>query len=143
MIPVILAALVIAGPPDRETAVELPEVSPLVSSITRGGFWKAGEQDGTYRVILACAGWEHVGCSVAIEWVRPDPDAMADVIVRRVAITGPPDGWSMAVEELRYDSSSNKTRLRIGGTDAHSGKTGTFVYVLGPPGEWRLAKKSE
>ena len=73
--------------PTKSTALpntsepDLVAMSPYVSQVVTGGRWQEGGQNGQYRLVASCGGWEHVRCEFFLQWVQDPEDQGKDPIV--------------------------------------------------------------
>ena len=136
-----LAAIIGLGMPIGLAAQEVPQVDVDVQSVVSGGYWQAGDLDGTLRVVIKQAGWEHVGSWAFVQWLTTDEEAQAQRLVEVVRLVDPEqDGlWSFALPEISRSEGVN--RIVIEGTHVHSGVAGTFVFYVGAPGEVEVVQE--
>ena len=62
-----------------DLASAAPAVVSSVVAVVSGGYWSAAGRTGTYRVVVANEGTEHVISRVFIEWLAESPEGMTVV----------------------------------------------------------------
>jgi hypothetical protein len=132
-----------APPASGRTAVPVPEIPATVTRVVSGSYWEAGSTRGTYRIVVACAGWEHVGCSVQVQWIGEMAKTSSLEIVKSLPLEGEPDGWSIGAPRLNFQRALRKTVLKLSATNPHTLKEASFEFELGVPGEWRRLERAQ
>jgi hypothetical protein len=80
-------------------------VDPGVSTVRSGGYWEIGGRQGTYRVVVALFGSEHIASHVRFEWLIEGRE-IARTEVLHDALLG-----SVDVESMRWDQNGTRVVL--------------------------------
>lgn len=79
-----LTALPAAG---QNQAFESAEKTPAaVHSVSTGGFWMSGDDEGFFRTVVIAGGVEHVSHRLFIQWLKNDPATQSYKLVRTVNV---------------------------------------------------------
>lgn len=71
----------------RGASFEAAEGVPAsIHSAISGGYWKAGEDEGFFRVVVVAGGVEHVWHRLYIQWLRDDLQTQGYELIRTVNV---------------------------------------------------------
>lgn len=90
---------------DPAEAGRLYPVDPNVSTVRSGGYWEQAGSRGTYRVVVARYGSEHVSSHIRLEWVTDD-QKIAKTEVLHDALLG-----SIDIESMRWNQAGTRVVL--------------------------------
>jgi hypothetical protein len=62
------------------------QVPPNIHHVSSGGFWMAGSEEGTFRVIVTSGGIEHVSHQVFVQLLRNNLGRQDSELVRTVSV---------------------------------------------------------
>jgi hypothetical protein len=76
---------------DQELADDVKSIPTNIEWMQRGGSWRAGEQEGEYRVVTTVSGFEHLNRDLFIQWIAQPKDVdeaknTSDKIVRTLEV---------------------------------------------------------
>jgi hypothetical protein len=83
-------------------------VDPGVSAVRSGGYWENDGRRGTYRVVVALFGSEHISSHIRFEWVT-DGHEIARTEVLHDALLG-----SVDIESMRWNQEGTRVVLSGG-----------------------------
>lgn len=130
----LLPLLMLLSSPVVATAAD---EGPAVVDTVSGGHWHAGNQDGSYRIVLENVGFEHVSCQVWIEWLAAAKPGQVPATIARVPLEEASDGfWSCGSGTADLGLHDTSLTLRL--SHAYSFEPRTFDVQLGPPGSYQL-----
>jgi len=62
------------------------QVPASIHSAMSGGYWKAGKDEGFFRVVVVAGGVEHVWHRLYIQWLRSDARTQSYELIRTVNV---------------------------------------------------------
>ena len=74
------------------------------------GYWKIGERDGEYRIIIKRIGWEDLKYLAFLQWIETDHDNEKNTILTSIPIKELNDGWSY-IGDVNYSKKDNQFRI--------------------------------
>jgi hypothetical protein len=122
--------------------VELPAQQPaavdadLVWAVTGGG-WRLDEEVGRHRVLVYCGGFEHITCSVFVQWIRdPAGSEQGAAIVASEPVRAINDSFTWSLDQPTFARRRDGVivvRLRMGNSHEPDAKERICSLRLGPP----------
>jgi hypothetical protein len=122
-----------------QQADKVAGIDPDVYSVVTGGYWRSGEDEGSYRIVIVRRGWEHVHGELHLQWLRDDQEKFATTVARSIPVREVNDGdvWSLGAGTFIL-SEDRPTVLVLPATHTYTLAKGSFRITLGPPGEYRV-----
>jgi hypothetical protein len=65
---------------------EAGDIATDIETIISGGYWKQGQEEGHFRLILKLEGWEHLANRAFLQWVKQGNERGASVVLKSVPI---------------------------------------------------------
>jgi hypothetical protein len=122
-------------------AAQSPVVIPVdVEAVVTGGFWKTATSQGSYRIVIQTAGFEHAVSQLQVDWIaEPEGnDKSARVVASKIAETG---AWRL--DSPRIVKATKGWRALVNGIETHTTPMprGTWILQLGEPGSLKASLK--
>ena len=93
---------------------ELLLLNPSIKRVECGGYWHQNGASGQYRVVVICGGYEHVRCSLYLQWVQEGSiDKQKESILSSILI-GEISGIGYDLSPS-FESSNGKTKVIVRG----------------------------
>lgn len=70
----------------EESDEQANHVPADVETIVSGGFWREGQRDGRFRLVVKIEGWEHLANRVFLEWIEEVGDLRTAKVVKALPV---------------------------------------------------------
>lgn len=136
----VLACLVLYGSAIA-TAQQTVTLDPNIESVVTFGEWKAGGQEGQWRLVLVTRGFDHLLSTLYVQWIaaptRSDDSAK---IVKTMQVPELPTVCRLVPPTTSFVRKQWQATIEGVNTHTATGKEtldscGKWIITLGPPGE--------
>jgi hypothetical protein len=120
----------------EESRAQVPSLDPSISAVTTGGYWEAGGQNGTIRLIVVTGGGDHIVSTLHAQWIAEGAEQTSSRIVRSALVAAISPGV-FALETPRFELVDKRWRATVEGTNTHTSppERQGWVLTFGAPGE--------
>jgi len=111
------------------------QVPANVHSVTSGGFWTVGNDEGFFRAVVIAGGVEHVAHRFYIQWLKSDLNTQSYELLRTVNVKelNLGHGYILAVKTSFGDINSFKIDIVA---NSRGGKTKRFAIIARGNGKY-------
>ncbi len=100
---VLLPGVLLAqGEENAQLAAKAEGLSPEIETVATGGYWERDNQDGSFRLVIQCVGWEELGSRAFLQWIRADHEKQETVIERTIPIKEIGGRWRVSSQKFVF-----------------------------------------
>lgn len=104
-------------------------LDPAIETVVSGGYWQAGEKEGSYRLVVIQQGWEHITNHVYLQWLEQDQDKH-DYIPRKIVPIAEINEGGWRVEKAEFKLTKETWSIVISAGGGGEGQKRTVFKVI-------------
>ena len=120
---------------------QIESLDTSISAVETGGYWEAGGQSGTIRLVVTTAGYDHLVSKLHAQWLADATATAGRRVVRSVSVRDIAPGiW--ALESPLFELVGQQWSATIAGTNTHTSPAARQKWVLtfGAPGDVQVRR---
>jgi hypothetical protein len=117
---------------------DVEQLPASIEAAVSGGYWKSGDKDGRYRVVVVNGGFEHVHSKVFLQWVTGPTSERVQSILLSVPVReiNESNFWSVGVPEFV----TKMREISLHATNSYTLEEATFVIKPGVAGKYEIRR---
>lgn len=113
------------------------QVPPNIHLVSAGGYWKQGNDEGFFRVVVVVGGVEHVSYRLFIQWLRTSAEKRSYEIIRTVNVKELNLGHGYVLDVKTGFGDTNAFKIDVT-ANSRGGKSKAFIITAKVEGKYAI-----